>query len=339
MKKEVIKGALFEIFVLKLVLMSGYKLIDASMVDGVRIRVLRKRFAEFKGRGEWHQIDIPVELINQPPLIYPIRMLGEVKYKNRPVGKSSIRAEIGKMKDIQENYFADSSSPLPEQAKQDRRLEVFSFFSASGFNDAAERLAYAHGIRTISYQNNECIDGIAKTVDDIAEYLSKYPEFFQSIILDEIFDYLISGKDFNDYSLLPMNDYQPFFESEIKTSIIGTTASGLTINFISYEDFPDELFAEKDEAYCRIHSEDGERWYLTVNDSEVRFGFSMPEIVKSDFFDFDGIRIYPKKAFVFETINFQRTIKGCQRSLTFKFDNEWFSNMGNFKTKNKDREQ
>ena len=123
MKKHHINGQLFEIFILKLVLMSGYKLLTTSDVDLTKIRFVRNRFIEFKGRGDYHQIDIPVDLIYRPSFIYPIRLLGEVKFRSSPIDKSFIREEIGKMKDIQESYFVDGS--LTDEMRTKRRLEVF----------------------------------------------------------------------------------------------------------------------------------------------------------------------------------------------------------------------
>lgn len=322
MKLSGLKGALFEIIVLKLVLMSGYKLIDSRLIDGINIKKTRNRFFEFKGRGEYHQVDIPVELIYQPSFTYPFRLLGETKYYEKKLDKSFIRQEIGKMKDIQENYFVFKT--LSPEDRRRRRIEVFAFFAANGFNLGAEKLAYAHGIRTISFENNYCLKSIVRIIDYIARELERLPELEQKEILDWIYDYFVINSealDFNDSSFISWNVPE---SGVIKTSIIGTTLTGLIVQFLSFDVFPDYLFIDKDYEYCRIRSLDGKYWYAEINNSDFKLYFSMPEIVLKECFIKDGNRIYPKKAHEFESIFFGRKIRGISRQLELKFDFGWF---------------
>lgn len=233
-----------------------------------KIRFVRNRFVEFKGRGDYHQIDIPVDLIYRPSFIYPIRLLGEVKFRSCPIDKSYIREEIGKMKDIQENYFVDGS--LTDEMRAKRRLEVFSFFSASGFNEPAERLAYAHGIKTISYKNNKCIYDIVRYIRFISKTISSYSEADQTKVIDDIFNILIiNGGGIIDFSVLPGFSTKRRCPKSIKTSILGTTSTGLTIHLVSSDSFPDELFKTRDFVYCRVKStDDYDKWQLEFKESK-----------------------------------------------------------------------
>ena len=106
----------------------------------------RANFVELKGRGGWHQIDCPFDYDGFIPFLYPVRLLGEAKFLQKEVQKNSIRSFIGVLKDIQENYFVDDS--LTDSMVRGRRMELGAFFAANGFNPEAEKLAYAHGIRT-----------------------------------------------------------------------------------------------------------------------------------------------------------------------------------------------
>ena len=323
MKREQILGKLFEIFILKLVLMSGYKPIDIADIDQNRIRCNRRRFIEFKGRGEFHQIDVPVDLIYNPNFTYPIRLLGEVKCYSKPIQKYLIREEIGKMKDIQENYFVDGKLTLDMRRK--RRMEIFAFFSASGFSEESERLAYAHGIKTISYKNNYCIEELIDYIKPLAFKIAKFDNNLQKRVLDDIYDSMILGKDLYNDDMKCLKSL-PF----VKTSIIGTTTTGLIIHFLSFDDFPDNLFREKDYAYCQYHgSNNGNVWEMTIKNSDSKFYFSMPEIILKESFVKDGNTIFPNKEQEFEIISFMREIDGKQRNLEFRFDSDWFRHLTN----------
>lgn len=327
MTRSQILGELFEIFVLKLVLMSGYKPIDITDIDQDRIRHNRRRFIEFKGRGEFHQIDVPVDLIFKPNFIYPIRLLGEVKYHQKPIEKHFIREEIGKMKDIQENYIVNDL--LTREMRRKRRLEIFAFFSSSGFTEESERLAYAHGIKTISFENNYCIRKIIDFIRAFSLDISLLTEEEQKRKLDEVYDTLILGQhrdlDF-PFHLLNTGHFAKF-PASIKTSIIGTTSTGLTIHFLSFDEFPVQLFNESDFVKCKYHSSNGDTWVMTINNCESKFYFSMPEIIKKESFMIDGNAIYPNKEHEFETVSFVKIIDGKQRNLEFIFDSDWFHHL------------
>lgn len=322
MKSSSIKGALFEIVVLKLVLMSGYSLIDDVFIDGRNIIKKGKRIYEFKGRGEFHQIDVPVDLNYRPCFTYPIRLLGETKFYRYKLDKSFIRHEIGKMKDIQENYFVTGN--VNEEMRQRRRLEIFAFFAANGFNLGAENLAYAHGIKTISYENNYCIRKIIIIIETLTEMISELSDEEQSEFIDNFYDCLICGSESLGFSAIRQYFSTYLDDTHIRTSIIGTTSTGLTINFLSEDDFPSQLFKDKDYVYCRIISNGKKEWYAELQNTNFRLYFSMPKIILKESFEKDGVRLYPKKAHEFEKIFFKRNIDGISRDLELRFDYDWF---------------
>ena len=166
-----LKGHLFEIIIIELLRKNKFTEINVASEPCDRVRRIREGFIEFKGRGCWHQIDCPCDYCGHIPFSYPLRLLGEVKFYKTPLEKKHIRGYIGIIKDIQENYFvADGINP---QNLYPRKMEIGVYFSASGFQAEAEKLAYAHGIKTVSYENNCLIDRIKKLIDEFEKnYLS-----------------------------------------------------------------------------------------------------------------------------------------------------------------------
>ena len=150
-----LKGYLFEIVIMELLRKNQFNNINVASEPGDRVRENRAGFIEFKGRGCWHQIDCPCDYNKFIPFSYPLRLLGEVKFYKKPLSKEHIREYIGVLKDIQENYFVADGIDI--QNFYPRKLEIGVYFSANGFQEEAEKLAYAHGIRTISYRNNHLI--------------------------------------------------------------------------------------------------------------------------------------------------------------------------------------
>ena len=101
--------------------------------------------------------------------MYPIRLIGEVKYYNRLVGKDTVRQFVGVLRDIQENYIVpveleeEKKTRLPKLPC--RYIEVGTIFAAKEFTRTAELLAYAQGIKTISYKNNLMVNSIKEVID------------------------------------------------------------------------------------------------------------------------------------------------------------------------------
>lgn len=330
-----LKGMIFEIVVLRLVLMSGYHLIPSIYFDNTRIKCSRRRFLEFAGRGGFHQIDIPCDADYTPLFMYPIRLLGECKYYKDPISKSLIRSEIGIMKDIQENYF--SNNCLTDDMKEQRRTEIFAFFSATGFNIEAEKLAYAHNIQTISFEDNLMLKDIVRKIDEVADFVSHFSKEVQTKFLDALFAVLIYDLDRGRYPEIDtldncsnLNETKNLKEavSLVKTSIIGRTKSGISLMFTSNFEFPDNLFSQNDNAKCRISSINGTNWFLHFKNSNCRLYFSMPKVILDSYFETEnGNVVYQKKEKIFEEISIERVIDGKKRYLTLTFDERWFDSL------------
>lgn len=276
-----IRGFLFEYAILKMLKNNGFNVVGIPDTHD-RIREIRSNFIELKGRGAWHQIDCPCDYNIISPFMYPIRMLGEVKCYKNPIGKDKIRNFIGVIKDIQENYFADELvldvTELPK-----RFIEVGAFFSSSGFDKNAEFLAYAHGIKTISYQNNLLVAGICDAVYLLEKNIS-YENFTNkgTKAYCDIIDKVYNRNGFIDLETLLKKTYEKmldaYFSNEVdiktdqinsyyinnlikflnsiltvRSSFIATNDQGLVIHFVGNGPFPDEIFENSDEAFCNVY--------------------------------------------------------------------------------------
>lgn len=340
MREDQVRGIIFEIITLRIVLDSGYKLIDIEDIDGHKYRKRRKRFVEIQGRGTWHQIDIPCDSLFNPSFIYPIRLFGEVKFysassNNRSgrISKELIREFIGVKEDITQNFFVASRKNVSIKEKRWRRTEVFAYFSANGFDAEAEKLAYAHGIKTISYENQPLLKALKEKTEEYAKHLvNSYSDRSIESIIDDLYDALILGRqDIRTSRRLPIEGFSSDVCS-IKTSLIATTASGFTVHILSEHPFPDGMFTDSDEAYISIFSNDGE-WYFVFRSNYIaqtegriaaRYYFSMPNEVLEDKIVIGNKIVYPRKAEVFGELNISRMIKGIERSIKLKFDLDRF---------------
>lgn len=336
-----IRGYLFEIVILHLLAKSGFTLINSQTTP--RVRELRKHFIELKGRGEWHQIDCPMDCDFITPFMYPIRLLGEVKFYKDEIEKDKIREYIGVIKDIQENYFADTEIKILPQ----RYIEIGAFFSANGFTVEAEHLAYAHGIKTISYENNFIIDRIKKLIENLEETYIDYERIKNrnfSKFFNGLYQYF---ENINTFKMIPK--FNRFFEvgyektlmdlreivvNNIKSNFIGYSDMGFSLHFIGEEDFPYELFYEKDEAECRVYVRDynlvenleEQRFYFyimfTEDKDRRKFYFTPPKIL-FDAAKKSEIKLLKQKRAIFNYVNINITINNIKRTLSIKIDNKW----------------
>lgn len=334
-----LKGYLFEIIIMELLRKNNFTKINTDIEPEDRVREERLGFIEFKGRGCWHQIDCPCDYSKFIPFSYPLRLLGEVKFYKSPLAKKYIREYIGVIKDIQENYFvADGVNP---QDFYPRKMEIGVYFSANGFQAEAEKLAYAHGIKTVSYENNCLIDRLKILIEEFERnYLSvkcmkddAWTEFRQDFI------YMLQCGEPYYYP-----EYQPYFADgyreiikmirdtflEIRSSFIATTATGVFIHFVGNDDFPEELFRNTDEGKCKVYYNNdnfGNRYFwmqIAGDDKQRKFYFTPPESLDMASV-FGNETVLNEKERIFKTLNVNIMLNGISRSLTLHLDTDWLN--------------
>lgn len=334
-KRGKVRGSLFETVLRILLEKSGFHMVWPGPENAGRVRMNRANFVELKGRGGWHQIDCPFDYGGFIPFLYPVRLLGEAKFLQTEVQKSAIRSLIGVLKDIQENYFVDDS--LKDSMVRGRRLELGAFFAANGFNREAEKLAYAHGIRTVSYRNNRAMADIKDWILNLEEnyisssmlsdsgrsdFLAKFEEVLRGRMAGEAFAW--------DFDLKP-GAAEPLTEladalGEMRTNFLASTDTGVLLHFLGQEPFPEELFEQTDEARCRVRyarAEMENHFYLEFSRDQRRrrFYFTPPDSL-SEAALFGGNALDEKERH-FKVLHTQTTIKGLRRSLDIRLDQDW----------------
>ncbi len=337
LSRSQLRGYLFEIVVMELLRKNQFSDINVASEPYDRVREKRPGFIEFKGRGCWHQIDCSCDYTKLIPFSYPLRLLGEVKFYKTRLSKEHIREYIGVIKDIQENYFvADGVNPRDFYP---RKLEIGVYFSANGFQEEAEKLAYAHGIKTVSYENNFLIDRLKSLVEELEKnHLSvkclkndTWNDFRREFIDAIRYGYPNNYVGYNPYLV---DGYSEVIERirqtliGIRSSFIATTATGVFLHFVGDSDFPEELFQYTDIGRCRIYYNiDNSRkryFWMEISDDYFRrrFYFTPPESL--DYASVFGNNIVlNEKERLFRTLSVNIMLNGISRSLSLHLDEDW----------------
>jgi hypothetical protein len=325
------RGYLFEVRVRQTLRRNGWAPVTSHIPDHVRIT--GQRGVEIRGRGTWHQIDAPACYAQRVPFMFPLRLLVEAKAHGKPIEKRYIRQFIGVVSDISQNYVVDPSKP---HLATQRYTDVGAFFSVSGFQREATRLAYAHGIKTVSYGNSPQLERFFRTCSVIADH-ADWPndttvrraggrEAFMEQLISEIT---------TAESELRIED--PMVAESLRSltlprsSVIATTASDSLLVLTSEDDFPDELFFETDTRTCRVSYNDetqGSRptIWLTIDGAERRqFYFDIPAGLENAIAT--GADILDEKKRTFTSLQLFRRINGLIRLLNLNIDTEWLDQL------------
>lgn len=315
---------------------------------------------EVLGRGTHHQIDFVGVYEKNIPFIYPIRLLAECKFWTsiennspvyKPVTKSFIREYIGVYKDISENYFS------LHMKKYTRFLDVPIVFSAGGFDNEAEKLAWAHGINIVSHSKIPIMRDILDFINSLVlfvpeEYFTEKRKFNR---LKEIVSKVIRGvlpeemhreirlfinhikrtsTDFEENTNSLISLLNTIRNTKYNTFLFATTEHGKLINLISYATFPDELFSQQESQDCAIYFndpnvEDEERkdrvFYIELNNDRERRRFYFQANKEMMLEDFSRLslrdRINTKERY-FKKLSIMKEINELTRLITINVNFE-----------------
>jgi hypothetical protein len=335
-----LRGYLFEVVIRLFLQKNGWILLKTEERD--RLKVSNDYNIEIRGRGTWHQIDTPVVFGAAIPFIYPLRLLVEVKYYSGEIQKDKIRAYIGVIKDISENYFIQN---VVDVSSQIRYTDIGAFFSANGFQEESIHLAYAHGIKTISYQNNAAVSRIKDLIAELEEGLScasTISKNRQSIFMKDVEDVLYEYTDYiryftDKYKLSPSSvEILKLLSEEIeskKSSFFGMNPQGIMLHFVGDNRFPEELFEQTDQQECRIFFNNVNRNRGGINawiefTSEIKKGkyyFDAPPSLIDIILK--GQSALNEKERIFEKLTVFYYIKGLFRTLTISIDRQWLQRL------------
>jgi hypothetical protein len=336
-----LRGYIFEVVIRYLLELNDFVQISTPVVNKIQITNYNK--IEIKGRGTWHQIDSPCIYKKSIPFIYDVRMLAEVKFYSTEIQKSKIREYVGTIKDISENYFIDELNTIENQA---RYTDIGVFFSANGFQVEAEKLAFAHGIKTISYSNNSIMNNIKPIIENLESQCLRaahcISEGNQNQFMQQLRDLLLSPEApdlLNSFErrFMPEGNFAQSVNSlsenllGIRSSFFGVTGTNYFIHFISNNPFPSHLFERTDERECRIYyEENGALFFLKILGEEgiedSRIYFSAPRTLLDEVFH-GGRTILDEKGRHFSIIKVSTTINDINRNLTLKLDIKWIDRL------------
>lgn len=341
-----LRGYLLEIVIAKLLFENGFLEVNQEIPE--RVRITRVGFVEFKGRGGWHQIDCPFDYKNHLPFINPIRLMAEVKFFKTRIQKNIIRESIGALKDIQENYYANNLVDI----RKNRYTELGVIFSASGFSDEAEMLAFAHNIKTISYNNVP----LMKEITDQLEFMEE--RFFrcsyciskgnQSDFIGQFKQLLNVNVDDNNNLLITfirrfnipeglnnaLRDLNVAIRV-IRSNFIANTSGGALIHFVSENNFPDELFITSDTQRVQVYYEqlpnNSKRFWMVFSEDNQRrrFYFNPPESLAEAAF-WGGETVLDEKERYFRTIHISIRIENVSRNIVLALDTDWLNRARRF---------
>jgi len=339
-KRGQLRGYIFEVVIRQLLKKNGWSLLNREEID--RVRIHNNYQIEIKGRGTWHQIDTPCVFSRRIPFTFPLRLLVEAKYYSKELQKDKIRSYIGVVKDISENYFIDDTHTT---ASQLRYNDIAVFFSATGFQEEAVNLAFAHGIKTISYRTNPQMAAIKNDIADLetrGHYCSQTLGRGRQIAFMKDLEDVLEAT--NDQEMAPFlgtyggNDVTKEILLQLRedlngltTNFMGISASGELLHFIGRAPFPEELFEETDEQHCRVYYEDVNHrgipmWLQFSEDRQNRkFFFDVPAGLEEIILR--GGDVLNAKGHFFETISVSFIIGNMLRSLALKIDKEWLARL------------
>lgn len=320
-----LKGYILEVVVRILLEKHGWYAIQEEVENKVKIS---GQEVEFRGRGTWHQIDVPCYFNRRIPYTYPLRLLGEVKFYSVEIQKEKIREYIGVMKDINENLFVDEDS-----LGQTRYTNIAVYFSASGFQEEAIKLAYAHEIKTVSYKNNmefkhlrnfvevlETVLPVSKTI--VKGKRNVFLKDLDGLLRDFQQNIGVFSKKYFQGSKKPDFIARQNLErisnslNQIQTSFLANSNSGIMLHILSQNEFPKDLFKKTDEQECTMNftkmENDFNTWLEFSQDSNKRkYHFALPESLLR--------KLIKEEKIIF---HFPYIIDNILRSLSLRFKKE-----------------
>jgi len=329
-----LKAIMWELVILRLIRENGFQ--EIITVDNLRTRRDREQFFEMRGRGCWHQIDCPCEFDKFIAFINPIRLLGEVKYYATPIKKDHIRQFVGVLKDIQENYFTTDDINAPTN----RYTELGAFFSSSGFDKEAEKLAFAHNIKTVSHKNVWILEPLKRALEELE---SNYLHAKECVSVGRQSDFVRAFKNCLEGNgraireiirrYLPPDGFYDVIERlvgsfrAINSSFVATTSGGALLHFVGEKSFPEEIFRDTDRQLTRVFyfKENSRRYFyleFVADQQRSKYYFNPPMALDQAAFYGQREAVMEKRQ-IFHSIHVTRQISGLSRNLILELDHDW----------------
>jgi len=182
-----VKGKLFEYFVYKLLLFSGFK----KVVPDKLLVYKGAAGTMVQGLGQAHNADVLLEPPFQTPLYFPTRLLVECKCYNDTIGVPVVRNAFGLREDI--NNFdvvtkeilenrCSSYTTKPTYYRMKRYTYQVAVASMSGFKSTAIPFALAHRIPLISFGNSVLFANLRNIIEEVEKVAIEKEEVAKGIL-------------------------------------------------------------------------------------------------------------------------------------------------------------
>jgi hypothetical protein len=145
MHRDAAHGYVLEEVLAWLIRNAGYRLLVDSAQDA-RELTMRGAGLVVRGRGGVHQADVLGELAWIPAFTFPVRLFVEAKFRRKKVGIPEVRAAVGIVDDLNQNYAPMFSRQYPATQRYSYR---YALFSTAGFTKTAVDMATAHQISLV----------------------------------------------------------------------------------------------------------------------------------------------------------------------------------------------
>src|SRR5215218_1385060 len=124
MHRDAAHGYLLEEVLAWLIRNAGYRLLVDSTQD---TKQLARRGAGLvvRGRGGVHQADVLGELAWIPAFTFPVRLFVEAKYRGNKIGLPEVRAAVGIVDDLNQNYSPLFAGSLASVQRYSYRYALF----------------------------------------------------------------------------------------------------------------------------------------------------------------------------------------------------------------------
>jgi hypothetical protein len=290
--EQQVRGYVLEEILASLIKNSGYDLLPDASYDPQELEDQPNGLA-VRGRGATHQADVLGQLTWVPAFTYPLRLFVEAKYySERRVGLSVVRAAVGIIDDVNQNFqvVAGPTSPLLRK----RYAYRYALFSATGFDAHAAEYAYAHEISLIDL-STPAFSPLREMVSSIASLM--FPDGSGTGSL-RLTDFRQGVRDFLNPEL---ESAEPWGRVDLPQRVVEQLSlirdrSGFSDLLIGVPDAPFVLVLQPDSLdfflrYCREHPHHevfinytfgttATEWELTPRGSAAyRLTFSLPPVL------------------------------------------------------------
>ncbi|MBV6375460.1 hypothetical protein HIU97_12070 [Enterococcus casseliflavus] len=303
MKKEQFQGYILEYGIAKLISGNGFTLIQDDTLPDIEIRGNNLNLI---GRGAPHQFDVLGQFKWHSPFIYPIRLFVEAKFRKKKVGIELVRAGVGILADVNQNYSTVNLNLSDIDINLPRYDYHYSIFSTSGFSLPAITMALAHKINLVDLRDasyKPLLDAIGQFTDIVfylhqnnrnqitAELATRYKNLVYNTFLNINTTFEDNEEDDELISYTLQNISNSI--SGIGTIYLATTSTPFIIALCPNNNrrFKESMRRNPNQRIGITWQELESEWLITSDNEEFTLSFRLPESIKEYIFSEDRLTL------------------------------------------------